>query len=594
MTGAAGTGTGTAGTTGTTGTAGSAAARVRAALDRLAAVDHPEAWTVLRPAEDLLAEAAAIDAAVADGADLPLAGTVLGVKDNIDVAGLPTTDGFPGAARLPERDAVAVARLRAAGAVVLGKTQLDQFATGLVGTRVPGGPVRHATVLGRIAGGSSAGSAVAVALGVVDLALGTDTAGSGRVPAALHGIVGIKPTLGLVPVLGMSDACRPYDTVTVLARDLDLAVAGARTVAGPDPADGLSRTRPDDAPLAAPDRPVLAVPDDAVLDVLTPAARTAWAVARARAAEVADLRTVDVRPFLAAARLLYEGAIVAGRYAAAGATVTAATPAAAPLLDPTVRGIVEGAARPAAWEYVRDRKTLDGTAVLLRRTLDGCDALLLPTAPGHPTLAEVQADPVGVNAWMGTFTNFVNLLDLCGVAVPVPAPTAPGARAATDDERFGVTVLAPAFHDDVAVDLAARLLAVPAPRWQPGVPLLVVGAHLRGQPLHDELERLGARYVGPAETAARYRLHALATRPAKPGLVPVASGGAHVPGELYDLPVGGLGRLLAALPAPMTLGPVELADGRTVTGFGCAADALDGATDITAHGGWREHLAAGR
>ncbi|SCL37024.1 allophanate hydrolase [Micromonospora pallida] len=558
-----------------------ATAGVERALKRLAQVDRPEVWTSLRTADSLLAEAQELDARAADGEALPLLGLTVAVKDNIDVAGQPTTLGCPGAAWQPDVDADAVARLRRAGAIVLGKTNLDQFATGLVGTRSPYGVVRNAHRPELVSGGSSSGSAVAVALEVTDLALGTDTAGSGRVPAALNGIVGVKPTLGLVPTTGMADACRPFDTITVFGRDLDTAVRGVRVITGPGDRDGLSRRWPTDVRLAAGPRPTVAVPDEAGLRAVAPELRPLWDQALARLATVADLRVVDVSPLLDAALLLYEGAIVAGRYAAAGRWVGPTAEDGVPGLDPTVAGIVRGARTPAGWEYVRDRAALDDARARAAELLAGCTALVLPTAPLHPTIAEVAADPVGVNSRMGTYTNFVNLLDLCATAVPAGENEA---------GSFGISVIGRAFDDQVCTDIAARFLGVAAPSWvDTEVPLAVVGAHLRGGPLHHELVDLGARFGGDVTTAPSYRLYALDTEPPKPGLVEVASGGAEIAGELWWLSPGGLGRFLAALPAPMTLGRVRLADGRDVVGFGCTPGALTGAEDITAFGGWRAY-----
>ena len=296
----------------------SATAGVERALARLAQVDRPEVWISLRDADDLLTEARELDVRAEHGQSLPLLGATVAVKDNIDVAGLPTTLGCPAAARQADLDAVAVARLRRSGAIVLGKTNLDQFATGLVGTRSPYGVVRNAHRPELISGGSSSGSALAVALGVADLALGTDTAGSGRVPAALNGIVGVKPTLGLVPTTGMADACRPFDAITVFGRDLAAAVRGAREITGTYADDGLSRTWPADVRLAAGPRPTVAVPDESGLRAVDPALRPLWDRALEQLTTLADLRVIDIAPLLDAALLLYEGAIVAGRYAAAG------------------------------------------------------------------------------------------------------------------------------------------------------------------------------------------------------------------------------------------------------------------------------------
>ncbi|GAB7190180.1 allophanate hydrolase [Kineococcus sp. NUM-3379] len=567
-----------------------ATARVAAAHERLHAVARPEVWIGLRERAQVLAEAAAVDARVAAGEDLPLAGTVFAVKGNIDVAGLPTTAACPGFAYTPEVSATAVRRLTGAGAVVLGTTNLDQFATGLVGTRSPWGAVRDAERPERISGGSSSGSAVAVALGVVDFALGTDTAGSGRVPAALQGVVGVKPTVGLVPVTGVVPACRSFDCVTAFTPDVALARRVLAVMAGPDPADATGRAWPAEAPLAAPADVRVGIAADADLAALSPDRRAAYAAAAARAAASgARLVDVDLAPFLEAGRLLYGGAFVAERYAAVGHAVDAGVSG----LDPVVAGIVSAAREVGAADYVRDRARLDGLRARAAQTFTAIDVLLLPTTTGHPTIAEVAADPVGANTALGTFTTFTNLLDLAAVAVPA-------GRA--DGGHTGVTVMAPAFGDAVAADVAERIAcggvadlrpadpSAPAVRTGAGVELLVVGAHLRGQPLEHQLSGAGARWLGPAATAAVYELHDLGTAPPKPGLRRVAAGGTAVPGELWQVPAAVLGRFLAALPTPMALGPVRLADGRTVTGFLAEPVAFEGARDISAAGGWREHL----
>ncbi|MDN3242780.1 allophanate hydrolase [Glycomyces tritici] len=551
----------------------SAAARVRAALDRLERSERPEAWIALRAEDDLLAEAARIDAAALAGQDLPLAGTVFAVKDNIDVAGLPTTAAAPSFAYEPARDATAVARLRAAGAICLGKTNLDQFATGLVGTRSPYGAVRSAADPRLISGGSSSGSAVAVALGIADFALGTDTAGSGRVPAALNGLIGIKATLGLVPVDGVVPACASYDCLTVFAPGIDLAALAMRTMTGPSPADPASRPWPADAPLAAPPAPRIALPAPAALAGLDPDFAPLWEAAVDRCRDAgATVETIDVQPLLDAALLLYEGALVAERFAAFGEHLDTDD------ADPTVAAIVRAAVKFSGADLAADQQRLRAVRRDAAALLAGFDALLLPTAPLHPSLAEVAADPIGVNARMGTYTNFVNLLDMAAVAVPAGT---------TGTKGFGVSLIVPAFHDQVALDLAATLQGVGAPLFAPaGADLVVFGAHLTGEPLNHQLTDLGARYGGTIRTAPAYRMYALDTHPPKPFVIRDSDGGARLPGERWLLSPAALGRFLAALPAPMTLGAVELDDGTWATGF-CAHPASG--TDITAAGGWRAH-----
>jgi allophanate hydrolase len=551
-------------------------ARVEAALDRIAAADRPDLWITLRDPAQIMDDAARAWSRLAAGEDVPLAGTVYAVKDNIDVAGLPTTAACPSFAYTAERDATAVARLRAAGAVCLGKTNLDQFATGLVGTRSPYGPVGAAADPERIAGGSSSGSAVAVALGLADFALGTDTAGSGRVPAALNGIVGVKASLGLVPVDGVVPACPSYDCVTVFAPDLALATTAIRIMSrpgpGPEPADPAGRDWPADVALAAPPAPRIAVPVAADLTALDPAFRPLWQDAlEAFAAAGAELVPIGVRPLLDAALLLYEGALLAERYAAFGEHLWSGD------ADPTVAEIVKAAGKFTAADLVADQQRLRTARRDAAALLDGFDALVLPTAPLHPSLAEVAADPVGVNAAMGTYTNFVNLLDMAAVAIPAGTAGTKG---------FGVSVIVPAFRDQVAVDLAARALAVEAPLLAPAeAELVVFGAHLTGMPLNHQLTGLGARYAGAVRTAAAYRMYELDTQPPKP-LVVRTAGGASLPGERWLLSPAALGRFLHALPEPMTLGKVELADGTWTTAFVANEPA---GRDITAAGGWRAH-----
>ncbi|WP_137873687.1 allophanate hydrolase [Rhodococcus sp. Q] len=551
--------------------------RVVRAFRRLAEVDRPEVWILLRSETDVLADARAVEERLAAGADLPLAGLLVAVKDNVDVAGMPTTAACPEYAYQATETASGVERLLAQGAIVLGKTNLDQFATGLVGTRSPYGAVRGSWDPERVSGGSSSGSAVAVALGVADIGIGTDTAGSGRVPAAFAGLVGLKLSLGVIPTHGVVPACIDYDCLTVFAADLDGAVAAARVMTGPDTRDPRSRVWPADVRLAAPAAPVVAVPRAEDLAPLSPEYRAAFdvTVSALEATGVAT-RTVDISGLLDAATLLYDGAVVAQRYAAVGQFLES-SPAGA---DPTVAAIVAGAKAPAAHELVTDLDALHRAKVAAAATLAGCDALLLPTTTEHPTIAAVQADPIGINRRMGTYTNFCNLLDMAAVAVP--------GAATADGHPFGVMFVVPAFEDQVAVDLGARLAGAPAPALvDGGVELAVFGAHLRGQPLHFQLEDIGARFTGTVTTTDAYRLYALDTVPPKPGLVRRGPGrGAPIRGEVFRVPAAGLGTFLGALPAPMALTSVELSDGRSVVGFSCTHDAVEGATDITERGGW--------
>lgn len=559
--------------------------RVRAAYERIRQVDRPEVWITLRPEVDVIDDAAGVATRVAAGELLPLAGVLVAVKDNIDVATLPTTAACPEFAYLPMVSAPAVQRLIDAGAIVVGKTNLDQFATGLVGTRSPYGAVRCAWDPTLISGGSSSGSSVAVALGIVDVALGTDTAGSGRVPAGFHGLIGTKPTRGLVPTVGVVPACADYDVVTVFSHDVASASAVMSVMAGPLESDPRSRAFAPTAPLAAPETPRFAIPVAANLEVLSEPYRAAFdaTVERLRRDEY-DLVEVDLTPLLDAALLLYDGAIVAQRYAAVGEFLDT-EPAGA---DPTVARIITAASGVRGADYVDDLERLATARTAALAMLAEVDALLIPTTTEHPTIAAVQADPVAINRRIGTFTNFCNLLDLAAVAFP-GEPTAAG-------HPFGVTLVGPDCSDQVLLDLVAVLTGestAPIAYGTDHIELAVFGAHLRGQPLNGQLESLGARFVEAVTTSDAYGLVALDTVPPKPGLVRRGTGaGAEIEGELWLVTPWALGLLLASLPAPMSLTSVDLADGRNVVGFGCAYDVVDGALDITDYGGWRAYLGA--
>ncbi|GAB3841805.1 allophanate hydrolase [Nesterenkonia populi] len=416
---------------------------VRERLARASA--RPEAWIDLRREDALAEELQNVLERRDTGEHLPLAGTLFAVKGNIDVAGLPTTAACPSYAYMPDQDAATVARLRAAGAVVLGTTNLDQFATGLVGTRSPYGAVRHAFDAERISGGSSSGSAVAVALGAANFALGTDTAGSGRVPAAFHGLYGIKPTKGWVPASGVVPACRTLDVVTVMAEDLSLTQTAAEIMRGPDSRD--PRSERDAEAAATPSNPRIGVPKPRQLGRLAPGWQEAFDAEQARWQDHAEVVEVDIEPFLSAAHLLYEGASVAERYTAVGSFIEEALASGVGDVDPTAAKIITGAKSLPAHQLFADLEQLDQAAAYARQVFAGVDALLLPVTTQHPTLEAVAADPVGINTDMGRFTNFANLLDLSAVAYP--AGTAAGLP-------FGTQLVAPAFHDDALTHLIER------------------------------------------------------------------------------------------------------------------------------------------
>ncbi|WP_375455871.1 allophanate hydrolase [uncultured Methylobacterium sp.] len=567
---------------------------------RIAAADDPGIFLALVPEADARA---AIDAlGPFDADEKPLWGVPFAVKDNVDVAGLPTTASCPAFAYVPAETAHAVARLLAAGAILVGKTNLDQFATGLVGVRTPYPVPRNALDPAYVPGGSSSGSAVAVARGLVAFALGTDTAGSGRVPAGLNNVVGLKPSLGSVSSRGMVPACRTLDTLSVFAGTVADADAAFRVMAGPDPADPWSRDLPlPAAPAAIPPGLRLGVPDAAGRHFSGDAlAEAAFDAARADLEGlVGPGAPVDFAPMFATARLLYAGPWVAERYQAIRALIEE-TPDA---LHPTTRAVIA---------LARNFSAADAFAGLyrlaeLRREADAIwgavDLLAVPTYPRPRTLADLAADPIGPNSELGTYTNFVNLLDWCALAVP--------GRFRADGFPSGLTLLAPRGRDGLLAAVGARLHAaagvpigasaepVPAPaespaRAAPGeIELAVVGAHLSGLALNGELTGLGARFLRAVPTAPDYRLHALPGGPPhRPGLLRVAAGtGAAIETEVWALPPAAFGSFVAGIPAPLGIGTLRLADGTGPKGFLVEAEGIAGAEEISRFGGWRGFLA---
>jgi allophanate hydrolase len=425
----------------------SAVDAVELAFARIDADGRDGIWITLVDRRDALAAARAVDESVARGDDRPLAGLTLAVKDNIDVGGLPTTAGCPAYAYRPTEDAPVIGRLLAAGAVVVGKTNLDQFATGLVGVRSPYGICPNAHWPGLIAGGSSSGSAVAVAAGMVDIALGTDTAGSGRVPAACNGIVGLKPTRGRLSARGVVPACRSLDCVSVFARTIEVADRAAAIAAGVDPGDPWSRIPPT-VLSGAGDRPVVGAPHVSSLDFDgDPGGPDRFRAARSAMVDAGvDVVDVDIEPFVAAGRLLYGGAFVAERYEAVGQFVDSHPDD----VHPVVGAIIAAAGTVPAWALFRDRTALAGLAGPAALALAGLDAIAVPSVPRVPTVEEVLASPVDVNAMLGIYTNFVNLLDLAAVTLPVGQVTAKGPPPS-------VTLVGPAWSDDRLVTIASRL-----------------------------------------------------------------------------------------------------------------------------------------
>jgi allophanate hydrolase len=560
--------------------------------------DNP-IWITLVPEAEALARAETLERSVGAPAKLPLYGVPFAVKDNIDVAALPTTAGCVEYAYVAERHATPVQRLLDAGGILIGKTNLDQFATGLVGTRSPYGAVRNSFDRAYIAGGSSSGSAVAVAHGLVSFALGTDTAGSGRVPAGFNNIVGLKPTRGLVSTLGVVPACRSLDCVSVFA----LTAADAHTVLEVlnhfDPADefarperALSSKQTEHFRFGVPNRASLEFFGDSAYEQL-------FVGAAARLRELGGTRVeIDFTPFLAAAALLYEGPWVAERYVAVRGFVDTH----ADKLNAVTREIIAAAHRHSAADAFAAQYRLAALKRMTSPVWHDIDVLAVPTAGTIYSIEAIERDPIGLNTNLGRYTNFVNLLDLAAIALPS------GFR--PDRLPFGMTLIAPALSDTWLCEIGERYqraagLTLGAMDWSLPeasslvrrasagmVQLAVVGAHLLGQPLNHQLTERGARLVRTARTAPSYRLFALpGTEPPKPGLVRDGAG-ASIEVEVWEMPESDFGSFVAAIPAPLGIGTLELEDGAHVKGFLCESYATRDARDISSYGGWRAYLAA--
>ncbi len=574
---------------------------------RIAAGADKAVWIHLRDPARLRAEAAALDRRGPE--DLPLFGIPFAVKDNIDVAGLPTTAACPEFAAVAERTATVVQRLLDAGALLIGKTNLDQFATGLVGVRSPYGAPRSPFDSRYISGGSSSGSAVAVSSALVSFALGTDTAGSGRIPAAFTNLIGLKPSRGLLSATGVVPACRSLDCPSIFALTASdaarvLAVAGGFDATDPYSRDGLAPPSPHLPP--RPEHFRFAIPRADQLEFFEDGD---WPQLFARAVQrLADLGgeavEIDFAPFIETARLLYDGPWVAERFAAVGDFLEAHPKAG----HPVVRRIIEGGKGLSAHAAFRAMYRLEALRRAAAETWQKADVLVTPTAGATYTVAAVEADPIALNSKLGFYTNFMNLLDLAGVAVP--------AGFGGDGLPFGITLAAPAGTDARLLalsDALQRTTALPlgatghpfpagraepeaAPAGRPGyVTCAMVGAHMAGLSLNDQLIARQSRLLGQVMTAPFYRLFLLdGLRPHRPGLVRQAAGGTSIAVELWEIPEAAFGGFVAEVPAPLCIGRVELADGRRVSGFLCEAAAVTEAPDISRHGGWRGWLAARR
>ncbi|SQC34720.1 allophanate hydrolase [Kluyvera cryocrescens] len=553
------------------------------------------AWLMIASETQLQAQWDALIPRYRDNPDaLPLFGIPFAVKDNVDVAGWPTTAACPAFEYIAKRDATAVARLKAAGAMVIGKTNLDQFATGLVGTRSPYGAVANTFNADYVSGGSSSGSASVVARGLVPFAFGTDTAGSGRVPAGFNNIVGLKPTKGWLSTKGVVPACRLNDTLSVFALTVDDAFYIASLAGGVDPEDAYSRSNPATAPAALPQNPVLAIPE--VLNFFGDTqAQAAWEKALDALCDGgATLRPIDFSAFSQLAEQLYQGPWVAERTAAVGDMLQHPEQ-----MDPTVYTIVSAGLNYSAVDAFKAEYLRAELAQKIHQALADVDALVVPTSPTIHTLEEMKQEPIRFNSQFGTYTNFTNLADLSALALPAPLRD--------DGLPAGITLIAPAWHDRALADFGLRWqqqLALPL--GATGLPftahatlapsphhvrVAVVGAHLRGMPLNFQLTSRDAAFVEATHTAPHYRLYALAnTQPQKPGIARDTAGAA-IEVELWDIPLAHFGEFVAEIPAPLGIGSLELSDGRWVKGFICEPAALNDATDITEFKGWRHWIA---
>lgn len=579
----------------------SAASDLDATLDAVEAEGQP-VWISVMPraqAHALLADAQArLDA----GQDLPLFGIPFGVKDNIDVKGLETTAACNQFAYHPEESAFVVRRLIAAGAIPVGKTNLDQFATGLNGTRSPYGMPACAFNDAYVSGGSSSGSAIAVAKGQVPFALGTDTAGSGRIPAGFNNIVGIKPSRGLLSTQGVVPACRSLDCVSILSNTMadGLAVLGA--AAAYDPEDPYSREGDWAALGAPPSRFTFGIIDGRTLDRCAPTVVQSYRKAIEALEQLGGTAvSCDYAPFEMTAELLYAGPWIAERLAAIR-NFAATQPEA---IHPVVRDIILSAHQFAAVDAFEGQYRLAALARSTAEILGQFDLMLVPTAPEHPTIQEMLADPIGANSRLGLFTNFVNLLDMAAVAVP--------AGRSEHGLPLGVTLIGPRLSESMLANIGDRLhrtdagaalgagtiplsatIRVPNIESTNTVRLAVVGAHLRGQPLNHQLTERGARFIAQTRTASGYSLYALPnSAPPKPGLAR-DEGQGMIEIELWDVPLNTFGSFVASIPAPLGIGSIALEDGTLVKGFICEQYALEQAPDITHFGGWRNFLAASK
>jgi allophanate hydrolase len=566
---------------------------VESALQRADAAAQRNVWITRLPRAQLLERARSIEERSID--ELPLYGIPFVIKDNIDLAGVPTTAGCAQYSYVPAESAAVVQMLVAAGAIPLGKTNLDQFATGLSGTRSPYGACHNSFNAKYISGGSSSGSAVAVATGLASFALGTDTAGSGRIPAAFNNILGFKPSVGRLSTRGVVPACRSLDCVSIFSMTSEDAARVLSVAEGFDPQDPYSRLLGHVAiqglRFGVPRREQLQFFGDREYTRLFD-----QAIGRIESLG-GSLVEIDFAPFLDAARLLYEGPWVAERYAAVGEFIDLHESA----ILPVTRQIIQAGKTATAVDAFKAQHRLRALQRASERVWDQADVMLTPTTGTIYEIAQINADPIRLNSTLGYYTNFMNLLDLTGVAIPA------GFR--NDGLPFGVTIIGRSATDHSLLALAARLhragvsklgaveLAMPpalesTPVVAKGfMPIAVCGAHMAGLPLNQQLRDRGGYLLRATQTADRYRFFALpGGPPERPGLVRVANGGASIEVEVWAIRAADFGSFVAGIPAPLGIGTIELQDGAKLPGFLCESYATEGAVDITRHGGWRAYL----
>ena len=565
----------------------------------VAAIDpHDKAWISIATVAQIEQQIQALNLLTKDTENLhkqfPLYGIPFAVKDNIDVSGFATTAACKALTTIAEQDAETVLLLKQAGAIVIGKTNLDQFATGLVGTRSPFGAVPNSFKPEYISGGSSSGSASVVARGLVPFALGTDTAGSGRVPAAFNNIVGLKPTKGRFSNRGLLPACKSLDCISIFALTVADADLVANVLEAYDPLDSYSRKHPKNVPAHFSSKLKFAIPEKLNFFGDEQAEKAFQQTVQLLESLNAEITKIDFSDFEQLAVQLYQGSWVAERTAAVEYLLKTNPDA----FDPTVLEIIKNGEKYSAVDAYNAEYLKQDLARKIQQRLADFDALIVPTAPTIYSIEQLQQNPIEYNARLGTYTNFTNLADLSALALPA------GFRA--DHLPFGITLIAPAWHDAALVHfgkawqnyLALKLgaldkslpLSSSTPISQHHIRVAVVGAHLTGMPLNFQLTTRNAVHIETTTTSKNYALYALnGTVPPKPGLARQQDGQSIIV-ELWDVPTARFGEFVAEIPTPLGMGNVELEDGRWVKGFICEPYGIDDAENISHFGEWRAYI----